>query len=59
MRGPGDAIYHGELQAGAEYLAGRASDPAERALHLGMARVYRSRGRDAAESPPATEAMAR
>ena len=45
---PGDAIYYAELEAGAEYLAEQASDPAERAVHLNMARVYRGRARDAA-----------
>jgi len=47
MTRPNDATYYDELEMGAEFLAEKASDPAERAAHLSMASVYRRRARDA------------
>ena len=56
MRWRPDAIYYRQLEAGAEYLAKKATDPAERAEHLKMAARYRRRAEEAAD--PAARAAA-
>jgi hypothetical protein len=56
MRWRPDAIYYAELEAGAMFLAGQATDPVERAEHLKMAARYRRRAEDAAG--PAARAAA-
>ncbi len=43
-----DEGYYASLEQGAEFLANEATDPAERAVHLKMAGIYRSRALDAA-----------
>lgn len=45
-----DSIYYAELSIGAEFLAERATDPAERAAHLRMADLYGRRALEAAEA---------
>ena len=45
-----DGVYYAQLEAGAAYLATIAGDPAERDEHLRMARVYRDRANDAADT---------
>ena len=52
MKNRSDASYYAALEQGAEYLAELATDPAERATHLKIARLYRARAIDAA--PAAT-----
>lgn len=48
MPHPDDATCHGQLEAGADYLAREAADPGERDTHRRMATVYRERARGAA-----------
>ncbi len=43
-----DEGYYSSLEQGAEFLANEATDPEERAVHLKMAVIYRSRALDAA-----------
>ena len=54
MKNRSDASYYAALEQGAEYLAELATDPAERATHLKIARLYRARALDAAPSAKGT-----
>ena len=56
MRWRPDAIYYRQLAAGADYLADKATVPAERAEHLEMAERSRRRAEDSAG--PAARATA-
>jgi hypothetical protein len=49
-----DPTYYAELELGAVYAADRASDEADRAKHLRMARIYGDRAREAAGLPERT-----
>jgi hypothetical protein len=49
-----DSTYYAELELGAVYAAEKASDEADRAKHLRMARIYGGRAREAAGLPVRT-----
>lgn len=51
LRALPDEAYYARLATGAEYMAARAADAAERDGHLAHARDYRERERDSAPPP--------